>query len=195
MANLLNSRSVTFVDVETTHLNPKYSTILSIAIITDWEDGRVDKWSTKIKPREIEMQFASKEALSICKYSEEEWEDAPRFEEVASEIANRLTWGPIVGHNIQFDISHIKSVFQRFGWELVDRTDYNSTDNKQFKIGYPVIDTCALAFIFLPTERQNLSALREFYEIAGENRAHNAVTDAEDCRHVFYSIVNMINSE
>jgi len=194
MTNLLNSKSVTFIDVETTHLDPKYSTILSIGIITDWEGGRKEKWTTKIRPREIEMQFASKEALSICKYNPSDWEDAPTFEEVASEIANRLTWGPIIGHNVQFDLAHIKSVFQRFGWELVDRMDYNSVSNKKFKIGYPVIDTCALAFIFLPTERQNLTALREFYEINSE-RAHNALTDAEDCRHVFYSIVNMINSE
>jgi DNA polymerase III epsilon subunit-like protein len=193
MANLLTSRSVTFIDIETTHLDPKYGTILSIAIITDWENGKKDVWSTKIKPKDIEMEFASKTALKICKYNPEDWDDAPSFEDVSCEIAKRLEWGPIVGHNIQFDLSHIKSVFKRFGWRQVDRLENNLIpENRCFKIGYPIIDTCALAFIFTPSERQNLSALRQFYEIDEEGRAHNALADAEDCRQIFYNIVNMI---
>ncbi len=195
MANLLNSRAVTFIDIETTHLIPKQSAILSIAFITDWEDGRKDVWTTKIKPKAIEMEFASKDSLKICKYNSEEWASAPSFEEVAHEIAKRLLWGPIVGHNVQFDLSHIKSVFQRYGWKYTDRIENNLVENKNYRIGYPVIDTCALAFIFLPSARQNLNALREFYEIDKTDREHNALTDAEDCRHVFYNIVNMINSE
>ena len=62
-------------------------------------------------------------------------------------------------------------------------------ENKNFRIGYPLIDTCALSFIFLPTERQNLNALREYFDI-DTSRAHSSDTDVEDCRHVFYSIVN-----
>ena len=58
-----------------------------------------------------------------------------------------------------------------------------------FKIGYPVIDTCALSYIFLPTERQNLNALREHFNIDTE-RAHSATTDVEDCRYVFYNIIS-----
>ncbi|HAI38823.1 MAG TPA: hypothetical protein DCM40_12230, partial [Maribacter sp.] len=71
MANLLSSKSITFVDVETTHLDPSRSTILSISIITDWSGGDQDVWTTKIKPRDIEMQFADPEALRVCGYSSE----------------------------------------------------------------------------------------------------------------------------
>ena len=189
MSNLSSSRAVTFIDVETTHLDPKRSAILSVSVITDWEDGKQDVWSTKIKPKEIEIEFASSEALSVCKYSAEEWSDAPNLEDVADEIVKRLMWGPIVGHNVQFDINHISASLKRHGYTEAKRNEDISSANKNFRIGYPLIDTCALSFIFLPTERQNLNALREYFDI-DTSRAHSSDTDAEDCRHVFYSIVS-----
>ena len=188
MGNLTIAKAITFFDVETTHLDPKLSAILEISIITDWENGQQDVWTTKIKPRRIEMQYASKEALEICKYSDEEWEGAPSFEDVAETIAKKLAWGPIVGHNVQFDIAHIKASFNRRGWREPEWKERLDISKKMFKVGYPAIDTCALAYIYLPTERQNLNALREHFEISTD-RAHSADTDVEDCRTVFYKII------
>jgi DNA polymerase III epsilon subunit-like protein len=164
---------------------------LSISIITDWENGKQDVWTTKIKPKSIELKFASKEALQICNYSNEEWKDAPSMEDVASDIVTRLQWGPIVGHNVQFDIDHIKAALQRYGYRKSKRNEDITPKNKNFRIGYPVIDTCALAYLFVPSERQNLNALREHYGI-DTSRAHSADTDAEDCRFVFYDIINNV---
>lgn len=187
MGNLASAKSITFLDIETTNLDPKKSAILQISFITDWEGGQQDVWSTKIKPKDIELKFASKEALKICNYTDEAWHDAPSFQEVAAEISKRLTWGPLVAHNINFDLSHIRAVFGRYGWEEVDRVSDLETD-KRFKIGYPIIDTCALAYLFLPTERQNLNELREYFDISTDG-AHEAVKDTQDCRQVFYSII------
>lgn len=192
MGNFNTAKAVTFLDTETTHLNPERSAILSISIITDWEDGKQDVWTTKIKPKDIEMRFASKEALEVCGYSEKEWESAPDFEEVAEEIAKRIKFGPIVGHNIQFDVAHLKASFKRRGWEEPKPGERYGSGNKKIKIGYPQIDTCSLAYLFLPTERQNLNALREYFDI-DTTRAHSADTDVEDCRHVFYQILNNIS--
>ena len=190
MGNITTAKAVTFFDIETTSLDPTRSAILSISIITDWEDGRQDVWSTKIKPKPIELEFASPEALKICGYSEDLWEDAPSFKEVANDIIKRLMWGPLVAHNPQFDISHIKAVLKRYGYVEAKRNQKISKDNSLYKIGYPVIDTCALSYLFLPTERQNLNALREYYNI-DPDRAHDAITDTEDCRTVFYKILEM----
>ena len=192
MANLTTSKAITFFDIETTHLDPSKSAILSISIITDWEDGKQDVWTTKIKPKPIEMKFASSEALEVCKYSESEWEDAPQFQDVAYDIIKRVMWGPIVGHNVQFDVSHLKAVLQRYGYTDCNRGEKITADNKKYKMGYPQLDTCALAYLFLPTERQNLNALREYFNI-DTSRAHSADTDVEDCRHVFYSILSQLN--
>ena len=187
MGNFASSKAVTFLDIETTQLDPKKSAILQISFITDWENGKQDSWSTKIKPKPIELEFASKEALAICNYTEEGWENAPSFSQVAGEIAKRLTWGPLVAHNINFDLSHIRAVFARYKWTEVDSVK-NLDDEQTFKVGYPIIDTCALAYLFLPTERQNLNELRQYFNISTDG-AHEAVKDTEDCRTVFYHII------
>ena len=193
MGNLATAKAITFFDVETTSLDSSKSAILQVSIITDWEDGSQDRWSTKIKPRDIEIEFADSEALKICKYDIEEWEDAPSFEEVAETIAKKLAWGPIVGHNVQFDISHLKASFDRRGWRASSRNEKFDSSKKMYKFGYPAIDTCALSFLYLPTERQNLNALREYFGISTE-RAHDAETDVEDCREVFYKILGTTTS-
>jgi uncharacterized protein YprB with RNaseH-like and TPR domain len=70
LGNITTAKAITFLDIETTHLDASKSAILSISIITDWDGGKQDVWTTKIKPKDIEMQFASKEALEVCMYIE-----------------------------------------------------------------------------------------------------------------------------
>ena len=193
MGNLSTAKGVTFFDVETTSLDPTRSAILQIAIISDKEDGTQETWTTKIKPREVELRFADKQALKVCGYNDKDWADAPLFEEVAHEIAKRLVWGPIVGHNVQFDISHLTAAFNRRGWKQITRTDniYEVLQNKEkkYKFGYPAIDTCALAYVFLPHERQNLDHLRSALALdTGES--HEALSDAKACREIFYYVIN-----
>ena len=187
MGNFTTAKATTFFDIETTHLDPKRSAVLEISIITDWEGGNTDVWTTKIKPKAIELEFASKEALEICGYSDEDWADAPMFEEVANTIAKKLRFGPIIAHNIEFDINHLTAVFERYGYEKWSRDSADAV--KTYSFGYPKIDTCALAYLFLPTERQNLDTLREHLTISTAG-AHTAEKDVEDCRQVFYHIVS-----
>ena len=47
----------------------------------------------------------------------------------------------------------------------------------------------ALSYLFVPTERQNLNALREHLDISTEG-AHEACKDVRDCRTVFWNIFN-----
>ena len=189
MANFTTAKAVTFFDIETTHLDPKRSAVLEISIITEWDNGNTDKWTTKIKPKPVELKFASQEALKICGYSDEEWADAPVFEQVAETIAKKLRFGPIIAHNIDFDVSHLTAVFERYGYKKWSRDNPVSEDAKIYSFGYPKIDTCALSYLFLPTERQNLDTLREHLEISAEG-AHTAQKDVEDCRTLFYHIIS-----
>ena len=119
MANLTTAKAITFLDIETTHLDPSRSAVLSISIVTDWDNGQQDVWTTKIKPASTELEYASEEALKVCNYSAEEWKDAPSFSEVAETIAKKLRYGPLIAHNINFDISHLMASFKRRGWEEV----------------------------------------------------------------------------
>tara|TARA_R110002167_G_scaffold74992_2_gene209748 strand:+ start:868 stop:1443 length:576 start_codon:yes stop_codon:yes gene_type:complete len=186
MGNFTTAKAITFLDIETTHLSAKQSAILEISIITDWESGSTDIWTTKIKPKPIELEFASKEALEVCGYNDSEWADAPSFEDVADTIASKLRYGPLVAHNIAFDISHLTSAFERYKYQPWSRD--LSENAKSYSFGYPKVDTCALAYLFLPTERQNLDTLREYLDISPEG-AHAAEKDAKDCRQVFYKII------
>jgi len=180
--NLSNCKAITFFDVETSHLDPHIGEILSIAIITDWDEGGTDSTYYKIKPTRIET--ASPEALKICGYSEEEWEDAVEFADVAKRIARKLQWGPVVAHNAQFDVSHITEQFKREGYqtETWEKPNY-------FRVGYPVIDTIALTYLYLDTDKQNLHEVRKHLGIDTE-RGHNALTDVEDTRTLFYHIIS-----
>ena len=173
--NLLNYKTLTFVDTETTHLDVRPGEIISICIVTEHKDGKIEKWETKIKPQNL--QFASKKALEIAGYNEKEWEGAPSFQEVSETILEKLKWGPVIGHNVDFDIRHIKGCFRKY------------CKNKYPRFGYPLIDTVALAWLFLPTDKQNLNECRKYLNI-DTNRAHKADTDVEDCRILFWSIVD-----
>ena len=187
MGSILDYRTITFFDVETTHLDPTCGEIIQIAIVTEDRSGKLSEWSTKIKPQ-LKLGTYSRKALDINGYNEKEWDNAPLFAEVASTIVDKLRWGPVVAHNAPFDIAFVESCLQRYSpWCKGSRTDYN---DKIFRLGYPVIDTVALAWIMMPqSERQNLNALRECLEIEKEG-AHEAVKDVYDCRSVFWHCIN-----
>jgi DNA polymerase III epsilon subunit-like protein len=193
MGNFLTAKAVTFLDTETICIDPVdgVNTLLSICFITDWEDGNTSTTNLKIKLSLNQKEHASPEALKINKYSKKAWADAVSIEEAAPIIAKSIAWGPIIAHNAQFDISHIVSSLKACGWRKTKRGERFSVEEKTFQVGYPVIDTCNLAYLFLGSERQNLPALRESLNI-DPSRAHDALTDTEDCRTVFYHILSTV---
>jgi len=186
MGNFLTAKAVTFFDTEVTSLDPACSALLEICIITDWNDGNREEFHTKIRPTLKELAVADTEALKINGYNREDWEDAPLFENVAIEIAKRLKWGPIVAHNAQFDVAHLTAIFERYGWKKEFKAN---PKNKEFYLGYPIIDTCALAYLYLDSEKQNMTALRDYFGMSHEG-AHGALKDTEDCREIFYHIIS-----
>ena len=182
MANITDYRTITYFDVETTSLDPTRGEIIQVCIVTEDREGNLDEWSTKIRPRLQEGTY-DRSALKINGFKAKEYIDAPIFEDVADTIIEKLRWGPIVAHNASFDVAFIESNLERYtDWRRGNRTDY---DEKTYRLGYPVIDTVGLAYLLMPTERQNLMALREFLEIEKDG-GHEAIKDVYDCRTVFW---------
>ena len=190
MGNFGNAKAITFLDTETICLNPVagVNTLLSVCFITDWEEGNSTTTEVKIKLSLDQKPHASAEALKINNYSKEAWADAVSFEEAAPIIAKAIAWGPLIAHNAQFDINHIVSSLEAVGWRKTEYGERFSIEDKTYQVGYPVIDTCALAYLFMSTDYQNLPTLREALDI-DPDRAHDALTDTEDCRQVFYHIL------
>jgi DNA polymerase-3 subunit epsilon len=106
------------LDIETTGGSPASEKITEIAIF--FHDGRkvVDEWSTLINPEKSIPYFIT----GLTGITNEMVADAPRFYEVAKEIVERTENHTIVGHNVSFDYSFIKSEFKRLGFEFSRKT-------------------------------------------------------------------------
>lgn len=161
-----------YLDTETTGLHPgnDKGEIIEIAIITVSHDKtHLAKWCTKIKPTHIET--AHPKALEVNGYTEEAWADAPTFEEVASEIHQRLEGSVIVGHNVNFDLKFLRHHFKESSCDL--RLSHRN-----------VIDTVTLAQEHLkPTGLESVSMdnIRRWLGWSLID-AHTALKDADDVR-------------
>src|SRR5512141_1990011 len=129
-------RSIVAVDIETTGLSPDRDVIIEIGAVK-FKGHRVeDEWSSLINPNRHIPEFIS----GLTGISDVEVRNAPRFREVAEDLAAFVGDAPIVGHNVRFDLGFLQKagLFQ-----------YNE-----------VIDTYELASVLMPTaSRYNLGAL------------------------------------
>ena len=187
MSNMLNYSQLVFFDTETTSLDSNKGEIISVCVMTEDSNGKLSTWQTKIMPR-LKKGSYSQRALDINGFSLEEWKGAPKFEDIATDLVWKMRFGPIIAHNAQFDVNFIQTELNRCGWKPGYKTDVVS---KQYRLGYPVIDTVALSWLCLPTEKQNLNVLREHIGI-DTSRAHRADTDVEDTRVVFWKCVQKL---
>lgn len=164
-----------FVDVETTGLRPwEGQEIIEIAIITEYGDGRVERYCTKIKPTRLE--FAEVKALEVNGYNPEAWAHAPYMSEKIEEIYNILRKGIIVGHNVSFDCLFIDFELERYG---LGRCSYSK------------VDTITLAHEhLLPVGLRSvgLQGIRKYMGWSLDG-AHTALVDAEDCRRLYHSLI------
>jgi len=106
------------LDIETTGGSPKTEKITEIAIF--FHDGKkiVDEWSTLINPEKSIPYFIT----GLTGITNEMVVSAPRFYEVARELVERTENHIIVGHNVKFDYSFIKSEFKNLGFEFDRKT-------------------------------------------------------------------------
>jgi len=169
-------KNYTFVDTETGGLSDS-AEILEIAIIQESRDGSHSKrWSTLIrplKPGNIEIR-----ALEINGITPDMWRDAPTLAEVAPKIVNLLKYGPVIGHNVKFDLRMLKNNLERIGYV--------------FRPGWPAICTQQMAWLHLPIPRVSMDACREYlgFDSGG---SHRAAKDVDDCYNLFHAILAQLD--
>lgn len=193
MGNFSNFKTIVFFDTETVCLKSHYATdcLLSLSMIKDFSDGRTERKDYKFKLSGHKIKVIDEKALEVNGYNESDWKDAVEFESVASEIAEFIHNCPLVAHNIDFDMQHLRNAFLSCGWQPLEKWSVNKFSElkeKKYSIGKPLICTQALSFLFLPVQSQSLNSLREYFDISKE-RAHCADTDTEDCRAIFYQMM------
>lgn len=149
------------VDVETTGLDPAGTRMVEIAIVEMDRSGRlIDEFSTLLAiPGDGPLG-----AEFIHRISRPMLARAPRFEDVAQTICQRLSGRIIVGHVVAFDIGHLSGEFTRAGLmmpSLIDST----------------LCTRDLARVVLPPGPKTLAACCEATGIE-HKAAHTALGDA-----------------
>src|SRR5687767_11785927 len=100
-----------FLDLETTGLCPNSDRISEIGIISITGD-RADEWTTFINPH---SRMRSRRDVA------ERLDDAPRFKDLAVELAQRLDGRVLIAHNARFDYGFLKAEFRRVGIEFDSR--------------------------------------------------------------------------
>jgi DNA polymerase-3 subunit epsilon len=99
------------IDTETTGLSPKLKhRVIEMAVVLVDEAGRIeDQWCTLLNPdRDLGPQHIHGIRGSDVLH-------APRFEDVAGYLAERLAGRVLVAHNLPFDLTFIDAEYDRMG--------------------------------------------------------------------------------
>src|SRR5258706_4684421 len=128
--------SIVSIDIETTGLSEERDSIIEIGAVK-FKGHRVEaEWSTLINPGKHIPEFIS----GLTGITDAEVRNAPKFRDLAQDLEALVADGPVIGHNVRFDLGFLqKSRILRYN-------DF--------------IDTHELTAVLMPTaSRYNLLAL------------------------------------
>ena len=143
------SRALAFVDCETTGFAPSCCDLIEVAVVSDdlpfqiklaitpYDEERADNYQAQLnKYRGPERQL--KDWRLVNGYNRKEWADAVPAEKAIPLICDQIAGKILVGHNLEFDLSFLRSAMERCG--IPPRTVLSPT----------TIDTIPLAKACLP---------------------------------------------
>ena len=166
---------IAFVDLETTGMRPTRDGITEIGIVLA-EQGRItEEWSTLLNP-EAHIPWKIQELTGITNNMVR---DAPRFEDIAEEVAELLQERLFVAHNARFDFGFLKNAFRRLGIDFSPR----------------VLCTVKLSRCLFPHQpRHSLDALKRVHGIHADQR-HRALADAKSLHFVMQAFHQKVGEE
>src|SRR6202030_2416352 len=148
---------VAFVDLETTGMTARVDRLTEVGIVRI-DSGRATEWSSLVNP-ECSIPPAIQALTGITNAMVA---DAPRFADIASEVAARIAGCVFVAHNARFDYGFLKHEFGRLGQAFTAK----------------VLCTVKLSRrLFTDFGRHNLDSLIERHRLPSLDR-HRALGDA-----------------
>lgn len=146
------------VDVETTGLDPNKDRMIEIGAVRYVKGCQKESFSMFLDPE----RMLPEKIKELTKITDEMLLDAPKEKEVLAKFLEFSDGFPLLGHNLPFDYSFLKTAAVRSGVSLERKG----------------MDTLALSRVFhkeFPTK--SLSAMCHYYGIVNEH-AHRALDDA-----------------
>jgi len=119
----LMDRHYIIIDIETTGLNPNWHKITEIAAIKVSNGEVVDTFQSLIKPYSRSQKnlgtnrkgvYIDQKITDLTGITEDMLMNAPSIKRVLSEFQSFIQDDPLVGHNINFDLSFLNKDFKRF---------------------------------------------------------------------------------
>lgn len=157
------------VDLETTGGKAQNDRITEIAIVTVIRGEIADSWSSLVNPERHIPRFIT----GLTGISNDMVKNAPTFEQLADIVADKLSQGIFVAHNVNFDYGFLKQSFMR-----MDRS-----------LQRPKLCTVQLGRKYLPGhESYSLGKICAQLGIELHNH-HRALSDATATAH----LLNLIN--
>lgn len=112
---------IAFVDLETTGTSPAGARITEVGVVlveTEGSERRVSEWASLVNPGcRIPPEIVRLTGISDAMVA-----GAPRFEQIAGELAERLAGAVFVAHNARFDYGFLRAEFARVGIDFAART-------------------------------------------------------------------------
>ena len=161
------------VDLEMTGLDTGRDEICEIAIIHVRGGVVRSRWSSLVRPR-VQM---SPGAIAVCGLTDGMLSSAPRIDELAQEIVDRLAGKVFVAHNAPFDLGYLHRDLARAGRPLDPPVS---------------LDTLLMARRLFAFRRNHLGALAESFGVSQPD-AHRAMVDAETARGVLHAMMEVLD--
>ena len=111
LVNSVVNQPFVFVDIETTGGSHFTSRVLEVGVVRVENHQVVATYKQLLHPDERIPPFITK----LTGITNEDVEDAPRFAQIADELAEILDGAVFVAHNVRFDYAFLKMEFERLG--------------------------------------------------------------------------------
>lgn len=159
------------LDIETTGINPNFNKIIEIGAVKVCNGEIIDTYNQLINPEVV----ISKEIEELTGITNEMVKDKPLIEDVLKDFIDFCEEHIIIGHNIIFDYSFIKTNALRLNLRFEKKA----------------VDTYTLAKILLKDIRKkSLTYLCDYFNII-RNNEHRAYDDAVAC----YELLNILKND